>query len=216
MIAYKVSDSITQVNKLKGVTEGNDKWYSDTNFFLVFILGTGGLLLFSSLYKKLISIIQERNPNLHFEKNQIHIKQQKIIIKDNESKIQDLNLEITKLENESICYSKDIEIKKSELEILPISKAYQNQTKKVDLGIKIQKINSITEIFKTHVENDNVPISTSALKDRINVFLEGWNDYLHQEYAISKASDKSKQAIEVANSWEKIKFSEKIEQNIIR
>lgn len=47
-----------------------------------------------------------------------------------------------------------------------------------------------------------MPISVDALKDRINVFLEGWNDFLHKEYAVSKAIAKTAQASEVAAEWQ--------------
>ena len=72
---------------------------------------------------------------------------------------------------------------------------------------KLQVIDATTMIYKSHIENDNIPVSVDALKDRINVFLEGWSDYLHQEYSIAKASEKSSSAIEAALLWEAEKLN---------
>jgi hypothetical protein len=45
------------------------------------------------------------------------------------------------------------------------------------------------------------------MKDRINVYLEGWNDFLHDEYAIPKAIEKSRIASDVTNQWQTEKLT---------
>jgi hypothetical protein len=75
-------------------------------------------------------------------------------------------------------------------------------------------IDKIATIYTLHIQSDNLPISVDALKDRINVFLEGWNDYLFQEYAVSKATQKTTEAREVAQEWQLLKMNNKLDKRV--
>lgn len=209
-IAIKIAQSI---HAIKSETEINPKpweWtdlLTDTNFYLVFILGAFGILLFKFCIEKLNRIADDRNPDIAEQRNKI-IKQH-------------LREDIGKIENQITLLNSDIEMKsqeivqkriqvksyETELEKLPLKKIHQIDDKKNDLDNKLQMIETTTDIYKSHVENDNIPVSISALKDRINVFLEGWNDFLHYEYSISKAIEKSAQATDVAINWEYSKIN---------
>lgn len=208
-IAYEVSHSLYLLNGLKGGdrTEWNSLMvFSDPNFYLVFVMGTMGLLLFKATYEKLNSLFDERNPDVNFQRNRLTIDQKKLEIKNISDKIFNFKLECEEIEKQKIQLESELLLKGSEIDSLPITKAHKLLFKKSELAKKIQTAEATTTIYKTHVENDKVPISLHALKDRINIFLQGWNDYLHTEYSISKATEKSSQADDVAINWESNKL----------
>ena len=209
-IAYKVAESIHRVSKLRGDTLG--EWqpfmvFQDTNFYLVFIMGAFGLILFKFAFDKFIGIFEDRNPDIAAQRNSLHMQHKREDIENCENKVSECKEEIELKEKENIEYQAEITIKEAELASLPIKKAHQLNNKNSELAIKIQTIESTTDIYRSHIENDNVPVSVDALRDRINVFLEGWNDFLHKEYSIIKATEKSKAASDVAISWEALKIT---------
>lgn len=209
-IAYKVAESIHQVAYMSGnVTE---LWeplmaFKDTNFYLVFVMGAGGLLFFKYAFDKFISYFEERNPDINSVKNQIYMTQLKNEIDVNNAAITSLKEEIEVFEKGIIQYKSDIIICEAELEALPAKRVNQIEKRRSEHALKVQNIEIITDIYKSHIENDNLPISVDSMKDRINVFLEGWNDLLHDEYAIAKAVEKSRLALEVATEWQLEKLS---------
>ncbi|MGJ1266692.1 phospholipase D-like domain-containing protein [Sphingobacterium spiritivorum] len=209
-IAIKIAQSI---HDIKSQTEINPKpwgWsnlWTDTNFYLVFILGAFGILLFKFCFEKLHKMADDRNPDIAEQRNKINIQNLKNDITKIEHEILLINSDIELKIQEAIYKKSQIKISEAELENLPMKKIIALEHRKNDLDNKLQVIEITTDIYKSHVENDNIPVSLDALKDRINIFLEGWNDFLHQEYSIIKASEKSAFATEVALNWENNKIN---------
>lgn len=197
-IAIKVSQSLIKVSNDKNLEKEVWGWmnfFSDINFYLVFILGAFGLIAFKFCFEKICRLVDERNPDLASQRNKLFVQQKKEEIVILEEEIFGKKSEIEKIERDNVIKTTQIESYKNELTNLPLKKSTQIENKKNDLSNKLQVIDTTTVIYKSHIENDNIPVSVDALKDRINVFLEGWNDYLHQEYSILKASEKSSAAM---------------------
>ncbi len=216
-IAYKVAESIHNVKYLSG--DEDELWtfnmvFEDLNFYLVFILGALGLLLFKVTFAKFISIFEERNPDIADRKNQQQIRQLREDIRQEQKNISDFKEEVESLEKKIIQLNKDIQVTEEEHTSLPAIKAKQLEKARTEHGIRCQAIERSTDVYKNHIENDRLPISLDSVKDRINVFLEGWNDFLHEEYAVTKAIEKSKQAAEVANQWQQEKLSGSLDSRI--
>ena len=183
------------------------KLIANTNFYLVFVLGAFGLFMFSLTFNSWIKMFEERNPDLASQKIKLSISQKNdeiIILKD---KIAEFRKKIESLEKQNIVFKSSIDIAEREIEKLPFIKEAELEKLDSSLNAKNTSIERITDIYISHVESDNLPISIDSLKDRISVFLRGWSDYLHEEYAIQKAVDKSSLANDAANYWlnEKIK-----------
>lgn len=209
-IAYKVSSAIYAMELLIG--DKTQPWHysmalKDPNFYLVFLLGGFGLVMFKFAFEKLTSIFEERNPDIATLKNDLIIKHLEEDVKIEDIKISDLKNEIQSLEISKIDLVSQQTIAQSLLETLPSKFAFLQELMKIDLITGKQHIQDISSIYKSHVENDHLPISVDALNDRINVFLEGWNDYLHKEYAVAKATEKSKQAFDTAIIWQADKLN---------
>lgn len=209
-IAIKIAQSIYEI---KSQTELNptvwswSKLFSDTNFYLVFILGAFGILLFKFCFEKLNKMADERNPDVVEQRNKQLINNKKEDIQKIEDEITAINDEIELKKQDVILKTSQIKLGETELESLPTKRIAQIETRKNDLNNKQQVIESTTDIYKSYVENDKVPVSLDALKDRINIFLEGWCDFLYEEYAYPKASEKSANATQIAISWESNKIS---------
>ncbi|MEK6477133.1 phospholipase D-like domain-containing protein [Catalinimonas sp. 4WD22] len=209
-IAYKVAEAIHNVDYLTGAVDVEWEFmmaFEDLNFYLVFILGALGLLLFKITFEKLMQFFEERNPDMNYRKNQQHIRHMQDDIAHNQNLRFSHEEEIARFEKEIIQYNTDINICREELAAMPAKKTQQIEQKKSEMNSKAQSIERITDIYKTHIENDILPISIDSVKDRINVFLEGWNDFLHDEYSVNKAMEKSKAAAEVATQWQVEKLS---------
>jgi hypothetical protein len=208
-IAFKVAQSIHHIDKLRGATQ--EEWYAtkvfqDTNFYLVFIMGALGLLLFKFTYNKLIEFFEDRNPDIAALKSRLQIKQLLEDIETYNDRIMLANGEHEAFEKEAITLKSEILISELELESIPLKRASLLEIRNNECNGQIQKIDRVTDVYKSHIDNDNLPISVDSLKDRINVFLEGWNDLLHDEYSVPKAIEKSQHASVIATEWQNAKL----------
>lgn len=204
-IAYKVSSAIYQMKYDRGDT--NIIWeiemaFKDPNFYLVFLLGAFGLLILKFAFEKLMSIFDERNPDIATLKNNLLISHLEESIKLEEEKIILLKDEIYAIEGVNIGLDAQYKITEISLTSIPSKLNLLKEIKKTDLITGKQHIRDIATIYKSHIENDYLPISLDALRDRINIFLEGWNDYLHEHYSIPIAIEKSREAFDTAINWQ--------------
>ncbi|QJD95712.1 hypothetical protein HH214_07420 [Mucilaginibacter robiniae] len=211
-IAYKVTQAVYEVNYARGNV--NTPWrasmaFTDTNFYLVFVFGAFGLLLFKLVFKKLMSMFEDRNPDIIAQHNQLLIQHRREESNLNTARIKVLKDEMSVLEENIIQLKATIKHLDQELSSLPILLNQVIQQKRTQLLKDTTHIDQIAAIYTTHIQSDNLPISVDALKDRINVFLEGWNDFLHQEYAVTRAILKAAEAAHVALEWQ----SEKLDTN---
>lgn len=209
-IAYKVSSAIYQMKYDAGDT--NEIWhpemaFKDPNFYLVFLLGAFGLVILKFAFEKLISIFEERNPDIATLKNNLLITQMQQSIKLEEEKIIFLKAETYSIAAINIGLDAEYKITEILLTSIPSKLNLLKEIKKTDLITGKQHIRDIATIYKSHVENDHLPISIDALRDRINIFLEGWNDYLHEHYSIPIAMEKSREAFDTAVDWQNEKTS---------
>jgi hypothetical protein len=209
-VAFKVAQAVHEVNYVSGNV--NEVWrtgmaFTDPNFWLVFVFGAFGLFLFSLAFKKLMRIFEDRNPDILMQRNQLLIKQLREEMAVHTNGIIVLKENITAYEKEIIQFK--IEVKQLDLELaqLPVLLNHDLQKKRSQLIADSDTIDRVAAIYTTHIQSDNLPISVDALKDRINVFLEGWNDFLHKEYSIARAMLKTSQAADVAIAWQAEKLN---------
>jgi hypothetical protein len=209
-IAYKVASSIHEIKYLQGDVDSH--WQlpmivDESNFYLVFICGAFGLILLKVLYERLKETLDERSPDFIARSNGVRIKEKQHELEYNRSKRNEF-LESRILRQQSLQqFISEIQRIEQDLVVTPIAKANAESKSKKELIESIQRIESLTLIYKSHIENDNLPISIDLIKDRINVFIEGWNDSLYDEFAAPKAQRRCEDAVQVVNVWlsEKLK-----------
>jgi hypothetical protein len=209
-VAYKVTQAVHEVNYASGTV--NVAWqplmaFSDPNFWLVFVFGAFGLFLFGHAFKKLMSIFEDRNPDISLQRNRLLIKQLREDMTVHTNDILTLKENIVVFEKDIIQFKAEIRHIDLELAQLPVLLNQNLQNKRSQLIADSDTIDRIAAIYTTHIQSDNLPVSIDALKDRINVFLEGWNDFLHKEYSIIRAMLKTAQAAEVALAWQNEKLT---------
>lgn len=208
-VAFKVTQAIHDVNYTRGNV--NEAWrtsmaFQDTNFYLVFVFGALGLLMFKFAFKKLLQLFEDRNPDFLAQQNRLLIQQLRAQMAENQQKITAWQDAIAQLDKEIIQFKAEIKQIQLELSSLPLALNNELQKKRSQLIADLETIDKIASIYSLHIESDNLPVSVDALKDRINVFLEGWNDFLYQEYAIPKATSKTAQASDMAALWQNEKL----------
>jgi len=204
-VAYKVTQSIYEVNYARDNVHIPWEWhmaFTDTNFYLVFVFGALGLLMFKFALAKMMRLFEDRNPDILTQRNRLFVTQLRGEIEVNKGKIMTLREELGTLDKEVIRLKADIKKILQELSTLPITLNHELERKRSQLITDLETIDKIATIYIIHIQSDNLSISVDALKDRINVYLEGWNDFLYQEYAIPKAMVKTAEAADMAITWQ--------------
>ncbi|RFZ85182.1 hypothetical protein DYU05_06160 [Mucilaginibacter terrenus] len=216
-VAYKVTEAVYGVNYARGNVD--QLWeammaFKDMNFYLVFVFGAVGLMLFKLAYKKVIHQFKERSFDMLQQRQQVVMRQlndELLLLVDKTLGLQE---EIAGLEKKIIQLKGDIKNTEQAIQQAPILLNQELQKERRQLLTDNDTIDKIATIYTLHIQSDNLPISVDALKDRINVFLEGWNDYLFLEYAVSKATQKTAQAQEVAQEWQLLKTNNKLDKRV--
>lgn len=210
VIGIRVTQSIHEYNVLIGRVRGElslTDSLSSGNFWLVFIFGSLGLLLFKIVLSKLFSLFEERSATVAENRN-------KILVEDLEKERSNQQQDINGILSENIDFATrithlDHEIEKTNLALdnLPIQLNDSKSLLKQELEQGKERLNNLSSIYKSYIENDNLPISITALNDRINVFLEGWSKYLHDTFSMNIAERKTSEAIVEIEQWKMTKSS---------
>ncbi|WP_282036467.1 phospholipase D-like domain-containing protein [Saccharicrinis aurantiacus] len=204
LLAYVVAKSIHEIDYMAGKVE--EVWqplnvFANENFFLVFIMGALGLVIFKFAYEKIHRSLEERNGDLTRAKNQVIIAQQKEKaikneqeLKKYETKVADIDMMIVsvKAQNNSLNQEKNQ---------LPYILEQKKQFIIRSYELKISEIEDVVSIYQTKIDNNKLKFSVSALKDRVNTFIEGWVNYLHHTYSIHKAVQMSSEASVTKDKW---------------
>jgi hypothetical protein len=199
-IAFKVSATIGEINYLsKGIEFERSFW--DVNFWLVFFLGAIPFFFLAELMNKLINFFAERSAQSGRERMLVEKKVAKTKMDVLEEEItthventNDMELEINNLE--SVVYQ-------LEQALIFLPKELDSKTSQINQegNNSIANVRKKADVYRNDIENDNIQISLSSLKDRVSAFIEGWNEWLHDEYATEKAMSKSQEAIQESDLW---------------
>lgn len=203
-MAYKVARNIDEINYLTNQTDRKMSFSEiifSENFWLVFILGTLGIYLLKLIVNKIYSLIHERSTT--------H-QQQKI-----KFSIENFENEIAEFENQIMAVKKindglSIEILAMERDKKEYEKSAQNLPLECNRKIGTlrnaflsfrEKVENLSQIYKSQVDNDKLPVSRAEMENRINIFMEGWSKYLYELFAVKKAEIKTSEAINECESW---------------
>lgn len=203
-IAYKVAVNINEVEYLTRVVDHRLSFSEvilNGNFWLVFVLGTLGVFLFSKVFNKLIHSVNKRN-----QTHQQAITKQIIVnlesdIQQFETEINTINTENDKLKSLLTTLERDLVNFRQQLQQLPIRQSDKINDLKQLLTSFCEKIINLSNIYRSQIDNDKLPISKSEMENRCNIFMEGWSKYLYEFYAIQLAESKTKDAIHEVENW---------------
>lgn len=203
-IAYKVSKNINGIEILTRQSDEELTLYQmflDANFWLVFILGSLGIYLFSLVFDKFINSVNKRN--ITFQQTKIKelvetLNNQVDFVKDEINNYENDNIS---LKSDIISSDKDLINIKDQIGKLQLSENDNiNLLKQKLLSYKENAIN-LSNIFKSQIDNDKLPISKAEMENRVNIFMEGWSKYLHEYFSINIAENKTQEAISEIEKW---------------
>jgi hypothetical protein len=198
-ISLKVSQILWKADILSNKRDLNDQWswgalFSDSNFYLTFVLGALALIIFKFTYKHLIEQFAERNPSIMVQRNNVEIGIIKEEIKSYENQIVSLELTISELNTQNLGLKQKIKEADYILSNLESKKLAKLEQLELDHNTTLQFIENVTSVVLNKIENNNTNLSLSAFRDRCASFFEGWNNFLHEHYAQDLAAEKSFQA----------------------
>lgn len=203
-MAYKVAMNINEIELLTRKTNVRltfQAMFKESNFWLVFLLGTLGVLLFGSVVHKLYDLYCLRNATHQEAKIKYQVGVLDAEIADQLGKIHTVHLEND--QHAIILSNNETEKRESEkcLQNIPIEQSDKiNQLQQQLISYK-EILSSIASVYKSQIDNDKLPISKAEMENRINIFMEGWSKYLHDSYAIHKAEAKTREAISEIENW---------------
>jgi hypothetical protein len=209
-IAYKVAAAIHELGYITAVI--NTSWhplmvFKDSNFYLVFLLGSLGLLIFNALFTKLLNLLEERNPDIQALKRRLAKQQALQLLDQDRASLIMLQESADQLSKDLLQVNNAISLLEIALSGLPHQKVMDMEKCTVEVEQAKKVLADVTLVYTAHIENDILPVSLDSLKDRISVFLEGWTAFLNSEYAEARAMEKSRQAIEAAFNWQQQKLT---------
>ena len=200
-VAYKVSDTINEINYLSNGITNNDAFYMDHNLWIVFLLSAMPFIFFMVLLDSTLKIFEARHPQSGKEKMEFQVNNHKEKIRMIEIQIKEKQEEKQTILEEIL--SNDNEMNNLNIQLSNLNIEYQQKIKMIEENCngKIRLIKSSSDVYKNNIDNDNIPISHSALRDRVSSFLEGWNEWLHEEFSVIRAVKYSENARVEADSW---------------
>jgi hypothetical protein len=203
-LALKVSESMHKVEYLAG--EVLEQWkisdlIYDSDFWIVFVLGSGGLFVFKYISKYLGEELSVGNKEVIDAqvKFQVAAIDEKIeVIKAGLNKLQEDQKAVN---NTIVQLNADVEITEHKKNDLPLQTekelAYLDQTKERESSA----IENLCELHVNQLEGGKLPFSMDNLKERAGIFIEGWNDYLHVYFANAVAEEKARKAQLAKSAW---------------
>lgn len=209
-IAYKVTRAIYEVGILTGETDAPWQFhmaFNDLNFYLVFVLGSLGLFIFHALFCKLISLFEERNPDIQTDRLKMKKDQEQENLNKHLAYVVVLQESASTLHKELVKVKAEIHLADVELAGIPYQKTLRLGNHANEFENNKKMLCDISELYILNIENNIFPVSLDMVKDRTGLFFDGWHRYLNEEYAAAKASEKTRLAIEVATAWEEQKLA---------
>lgn len=204
-IAYKVAAAIYQAAYLIG--DQSEPWhfskvFSEPNFYLVFLLGSLGLFIFHALFHKFISLFEERSPDVAAKQLMLRKKQEQESLEKQRMQISMLHQSAENISQELIKVKHELHVAELKLADQPHQRASLLEKARYGLEQNRKVLHDVTAVYIARIENDRLPVSVHALKDRINIFLDGWTRFLNREYAEARAIERTAQAKAIATLWE--------------
>ena len=203
-IAARISKNIHEVNYLKGDITGPWKVTElifDLNFYSVFIIGCLVVLLFEFFISKVKTYYDNKNGDVDAQMLQLEKGQIKDKIQNFNSELDACNAEL--IQNQSEINQNEIEIKSTQryMDQIPNEKERELKTNELLVNSELNTINENCDLVLTTLESGSMPYSFDSLKERVSIFLNGWNDFLHSHYANKVANQKTQDMNQEKEKW---------------
>jgi len=203
-VAYKVA---VNINAIEYITRKTDHLISfeevltQSNFWLVFVLGMLGIILFRKVVGKLYELYSLGNITYQDAKLKCQADALEYEVSEQLTKINNVQLENDRLAIQLSSLDKEKNACEKRLRDMPILQSDERNLLQQQLISYNEKLGNIANIYKSQIDNDKLPISKAEMENRINIFMEGWSKYLYDIYSINKAELKTSDAIREIENW---------------
>jgi len=184
-----------------GEEVGFINWTTLLEFLTIFIFGIAPLLIFIYMRKRWVNF--HKQPKISDEEKRAEVEK-----RYQRNDILFLNAELTDYQRGKKALKENIIDLTEQKKQTNINIAYLDaEIEKSINGLKeeedayVLNVQKRAGIYKNGIDNNTIYLPLRALKDRFNIFLEGWNNWLYQEWAENKAEYYAHEANQVMESW---------------
>lgn len=202
--ALAVTKSVHDANYIGGRELSTFKFsqaYTEINLYLVFVFGMLSLLVFDLIISYILNNIESRSDFHLKRKKQIQIARITADISELNKENLELTADVLNKKNAIEINSDKISGLQKEIEMQPVYTKRKLNLAENETNNQLSNLENIVKIAYNKIENELFSFSTHYMNDRINIFLQGWNNYIYSYYAKSLAEEKIKQAKNNSDAW---------------
>lgn len=204
LLAYIVAKNVHDVQYLIGnVTElwSPQNIIYDVSFWSVFLVGSLVVVLFEFCIGKVKAYFDAKegdidNRKLNVEENQIR---DRIIL--NESELKGLNIQMLEVQSEINQLKIDAGLIQRHIDTLPNEKEREQKTIDLLVTNELNTIDENCDLVIVKLESGRLPYSFDSVKERVSIYLNGWNKFLHSQFSASVAKEKTSEMNQEKNRW---------------
>jgi CRISPR/Cas system CMR-associated protein Cmr5 small subunit len=213
--AYKVAESIHRIEYLKG--QAPEQWrfnmvWANSDFYLVLVFGLLALLTLEFLLSHLFKVLDGRNQDIKFLKSKLELGKERTILSETKNELKEIKNQVTLKLAETENRKADIALLEKRISLAAKDMERQRHAIEAKRDHQNSTFENITNINLTKIENENFTFSTIYVSDRISIYMRGWKDFLHEQFAVNIALKKSREADEQVRLWKSnnLKYQDKV------
>lgn len=211
LLAYLITKNVYLIDYMASRETVTWEWtmaFSIVRFYIVLFLGAVPYFVWGGLLEHIWSQLDRSSRSELYFKKELEIKHLKERIEEKEKEIVSLRNRINDIEREIIDLKGKIENAQKEIFYVDHELEVAKQQIQRELTSRITTLSHQKEKIMAYLNKDRIPISYSALKDRINTFLGGWDEWLYSYYSTKKSNELVSESHHKVNDWLKNKNNE--------
>jgi peptidoglycan hydrolase CwlO-like protein len=205
LLAYIICKTSYELDYLVGsVTEPWSLgiiWDDPTKFLIVLLMGFVTFLTWGALLEHIWKQLDAVSKHELFNKKQV----EKAQLQEHQvrlgGELEALKARMADIESEMARLRGAINGLQGELHYLQPEMEQQRAHLKAKHAAELQKLDNQRTKILAYLDRDRIPVSYSALLDRINTFFDGWYAWAFSHYAANKAQGISLEARDAVDAW---------------
>ena len=177
------------------------KVFSIARFWIVLVLGAVPYLAWGALYEHITDQFDAVSRSVNHHKTKHRIKTLKNSIQDIKEKIDSLADETNNIENEIVNEKSRIQQLQTEINHLEYEEKLKVDRIDQELNLIQQKLDNQKHKILTYLDKDQIPVTRSIFKERVNTFMNGWEQWLYSFYNTALADKKFYEAQQQVENW---------------
>ena len=209
MLAFLITKTVYSIDYQAGIETELWQWqmaFLNVRFWLVLLLGAVPYVCWGALLEHIWQQLDKRSRSELHHKKELEIDTLETQIEEKETEISEHKNQCLEINERVIDLKGKIESSQKEVFYLEHELEMQKLQIQKELSLKQQTLNNQKDKILAYLDKDRIPVSYVSLKDRINTFLSGWDEWLYSFYSKQLANDYTSQAHTKVNEWLKNKY----------